>query len=213
MMKFLREIMDWWHDRPPNDDKHDFVEPPIVCGMDPAYPETVVLKIACKDGGEKYEVSKAINERFVAVIDERKMDIVPYRPPTLEEALEIVKEHYHVHAKASGTFEGQHRGRSFTAAPNASDAKLMAPRDLNQIIEELKRRFSPFLLVVIDRDLYAGAAHGWCNGSNWSADVIHELMRCAELNFRQELAKCGSGGGRSMPISGLDRPSLYPPRK
>ncbi len=178
MLKFLERIMDWWWDRPPGDDRHDFVEPPnmrkkpeLVCHVAP-------------DAG-----------------------VVPFRPMLLEEALAIVKEHYHVHAKASGTLEGEHRGRSFTAAPSAADAKLMAPPDLNKIVDDLKRRWSPFLLVVIDRDLYSGAAHGWCNGSNFGKDIILELMRCSELNFRQELAKCGESGRPTMRIAG-ERPRL-----
>src|SRR5262249_8519797 len=133
----------------------------------------------------------------------KESGIVVYEPrppakPTLEEALAIVTEHYHVHAKARGKFEGSFRGRDFSFAPDASDplAQAMQPPDLRRIIEELKRMACPYILVAIHRDLYSGASHGWCNGSNWGADIIKELMRCAELNFRQELAKCGAGGER-----------------
>ncbi len=196
MMKFLKDIMDWWHDRPAGDDKHDFVEPPKV-----------EARIESRQMGKSVRME-------LAILDAQAQGMVVHRSkPTLEEALEIVKEHYHVHAKASGTFEGEHRGRSFTAAPNASDAAMMAPPELNKIIDDLKRRWQPFILVAVDRSMYSGAAHGWCNGSNFGKDLILELMRCAELNFRQELAKCGEGGGRSMPISGVDRPSLYPPNR
>ena len=190
MLKFLTAIMDWWWDRPPGDDRHDFVEPPMVPYKDPMR-------------NSRREIAK-INDSFAAMDPAYPGTIVLKQPPTLEEALAIVKEHYHVHAKASGTFEGEHRGRSFTAAPSAADAKLMAPPDLNKIVDDLKRRWSPFLLVVIDRDMYSGAAHGWCNGSNFGKDIILELMRCSELNFWQELAKCGEGRP-TMRIAGQPR--------
>jgi hypothetical protein len=201
MMKFLKEIMDWWWDRPATEEKHDYVEPPRPFKQGD-----------CVAPSLQSEQLAVIQQKYVSE-EVTRLDIVPYRPPTLDEALEIVKEHYHVHAKARGTFEGEHRGRAFTAAPNASDAAHMAPPELNAIVEMLKKRWQPFILVAIDRSMYSGAAHGWCNGSNFGRDVIHEIMRCAELNFRQELAKCGEGGSRSMPISGVDRPLLYPPNR
>ncbi len=196
MLKFLTQIMEWWHGERTYP-AHDFVEPPTVSRKEP----------------EVFVPPK----QELAVVNEIPMPLVvqEWRKPTLDEALAIVTEHYHVHAKARGVYEGQHRGRDFSFAPNASDAKHMAPPELNEIVEMLKKRWQPFILVAVDRSMYSGAAHGWCNGSNFGADAVHELMRCAELNFRQELAKCGGsqGGGRSMPISGVDRPSLYPPRK
>ncbi len=197
MLKFLERIMDWWWDRPPGDDRHDFVEPPKI-----DYGKDRMFVHGAQRMGKTAQLEVTLKEAV-------ESGMVVYRSaakPTLEEALAIVKEHYHVHAKASGTFEGEHRGRSFTAAPSASDAKLMAPPDLNKIVDDLKRRWSPFLLVVIDRDLYSGAAHGWCNGSNFGKDIILELMRCSELNFRQELAKCGEGRP-TMRIAG-ERPRL-----
>lgn len=80
-----------------------------------------------------------------------------------------------------------HRGRVYQADPY--NKELAKPRELNAIVEELRRMGIPFLMVCHKTSEYPGV-HGWCNGANWGRDVLEELARCAELNFRQEMEKC-----------------------